>query len=135
MRVFLGGTVNESNWRDYVMPRLKIGYFNPVVEVWNDEAYERELYEREKCTFCLYVITPRLTGYYSFAEVIDDSFKRPKKTIYCYLHKDDQYKFSKQQIESLESLGRHIKENHGTWLQSLDEVINFLNSNVKSKIS
>ena len=43
MKVFLGGTVNGSNWREYVIPRLNIDYFNPVVSVWNDEAYEEQV--------------------------------------------------------------------------------------------
>ena len=34
-KVFLGGTCNESTWRDELMPLLKnegVEYFNPVVE-------------------------------------------------------------------------------------------------------
>ncbi len=32
MKVFLGGTVSDSKWRDYLIPKLEIEYFNPVVE-------------------------------------------------------------------------------------------------------
>jgi len=35
-RVFLGGTCNNSKWRDVLIPRLKIDYFNPVVDDWNE---------------------------------------------------------------------------------------------------
>lgn len=32
-RVFLGGTCNESTWRDELIKKLKIDYFNPVVKI------------------------------------------------------------------------------------------------------
>ena len=31
-KVFLGGTCNGSDWRKKLIPKLKIDYFNPVVE-------------------------------------------------------------------------------------------------------
>lgn len=31
-KVFLGGTCNESTWRDKIIPELLIDYFNPIVE-------------------------------------------------------------------------------------------------------
>ena len=95
MKVFLGGTVNGSNWRDLIIPRLKVDYFNPVVETWNEEARLQEIEERELCDFCLYVITPRMEGFYSIAEVADDSFKKNDKTIYCFLHKDGEFEFDR----------------------------------------
>lgn len=33
MKVFLGGTYNGSNWREKLIPNLKIDYFNPIVSV------------------------------------------------------------------------------------------------------
>jgi len=41
--VFLGGTCNGSKWRDILIPRLKISYFNPVVDNWTEEDYQKEL--------------------------------------------------------------------------------------------
>lgn len=37
-KIFLGGTCNESTWRDRVIKKLKIDYFNPVVEDWTPEC-------------------------------------------------------------------------------------------------
>lgn len=42
-KVFLGGTTNNTNWRDDLIKKLKIEYFNPVVDDWNEEAQEREI--------------------------------------------------------------------------------------------
>ena len=128
MKVFLGGTVNGSDWRDRLIPELDIDYFNPVVKDWDDEAYQRELFERQNCDFCLYVITPKMTGYYALAEVVDDSYKRPDRTLYCFLEKDEDKCFSEEEIESLKILGEQVKENGGNWLPTLDAIAKFLNS-------
>ncbi len=138
MKVFLGGTVNGSNWRDLMIPRLKIDYFNPVVPDWNDEAWQRELKERKHCDYVLYILTPRMEGYYSIAEVIDDSYKRPDRCIYCFVAEDGDRKFDDDQIASCEYTGKCVRENGGTWLKSIDEVVDLLNSaekNIKSKIA
>ncbi len=88
-KVFLGGTCNGSLWRNILKPKLKINYYDPVVPHWSEEAYQRELIEREECDYCFNVITPKMTGFYSIAEVIDDSNKRPNKTVFCTIDKDD----------------------------------------------
>ena len=33
-KVFLGGTCNESLWRDKLIKKLEIDYFNPIVKDW-----------------------------------------------------------------------------------------------------
>jgi len=126
-KVFLGGTTNDTDWRDKLIKKLRIDYFNPVVEDWDDGAQKREIKERKECDFVLYVITPKMMGVYSIAEVIDDSNKRPDKTIFCYLLKDDGKDFNKHQIKSLDMVGEMVKENGGQWLNTLDEISDYLN--------
>ena len=126
-KVFLGGTCNESTWRDELIKKLKIDYFNPVVDDWTEECYKGELRQREICDYCLYVITPRMTGVYSIAEVIDDSNKRPEKTIFCFLSNDDSKRFVNGQIKSLDKVGVMVENNGGKYFKSLDEVAEFLN--------
>ena len=125
-KVFLGGTTNNSNWRDELIKNLKIEYFNPVVKDWNEEAQKREIKEHKECDFVLYVITPKMEGVYSIAEAIDDSNKRPEKTIFCFL-KEDEKEFSKHQLNSLEMTGKMVEENGGKWLKSLEEISTYLN--------
>ena len=129
--VFLGGTCNDSTWREELIPQLSINYFNPVVPDWNEEAYKRELEARENSEFCLYVITPKMTGVYSIAEVVDDSNKRPEKTIFCFLEKDGDLEFDKHQLKSLVNTGKMVKANGATVLGSLTEVAEFLNKETK----
>lgn len=127
-KVFLGGTVADSTWREYIIPKLEIEYFNPVVEDWNEEAYQQELYERENCDYCLYVLTPKLKGFYSIAEVIDDANDRPNKTLLCILTEDGDVKFSHHQLKSLNAVGKMVVGNGARWFTSLDDVVRFLNS-------
>ena len=129
--VFLGGTCNDSTWREELIPQLTINYFNPVVPDWNEEAYKRELEARENSEFCLYVLTPKMTGVYSIAEVVDDSNKRPEKTVFCFLEKDGDLEFDKHQLKSLANTGKMVKANGATVLGSLTEVAEFLNKEAK----
>lgn len=133
-KVFLGGTCNDSDWREKLIDKLKIDYFNPVVPNWDDKAKERELKERETADYLLYVITPRMKGVYSIAECVDDSNKNPNKTIFCFLKTDkddkgEKIEFEDFQINSLNEVGKLIVRNGGIWLKSLDEVAKKLNEN------
>lgn len=126
-KVFLGGTCNESTWRDKLIEMLEIDYFNPVVEDWTEECYQEELKQREECDYCLYVITPKMTGMYSIAEVVDDSNKRPDKTIFCLLHEDEELKFTDGQLKSLIKVGIMVSLNGGTSCIRLEDVARVLN--------
>lgn len=129
-KVFLGGTCNESTWRDYLIKLLKIDYFNPVVEDWTEECMIEERKQRETCDYCLYTITPKMTGVYSIAEVVDDSNKRPEKTIFCLLaYEWNKESFDLSQLKSLNQVGKMVERNGGKYFRDLHEVANYLNSN------
>lgn len=128
MKVFLGGTTNNTNWRQDLIPKLKVDYFDPVVDDWDEEAYQQELKEREESEFVLYVITPKMKGVYSIAEVVDDSNKRPDKTLFCVLSKDEKEKFDKEQLKSLDAVDKMVVDNGGKSFESLDEVAEYLNN-------
>lgn len=126
-KVFLGGTCNESTWRDNLISMLKIDYFNPVVEDWTPECQKEEIRQRDKCDYCLYVVTPKMTGVYSIAEVIDDSNKRPQKTIFCYLEVDNGIAFEKGEIKSLNAVSKMAESNGAYIFSSLSQIADFLN--------
>lgn len=126
-KVFLGGTCNGSLWRDAVIKKLKIRYYNPCGEEWTPEMMKEELKQRRESDFCLYVITPKMGGFYSIAEVVDDSNKRPKKTIFCFVNDDEGKKFTDAQLRSLEQVARMVEKNGASYFNSLKEVIDFLN--------
>lgn len=126
-RVFLGGTCNGSTWRDELIPMLEIEYFNPVVEDWTEECMAEEIRQREECDFCLYVLTPKMTGVYSVAEVVDDSNKSPEKVILVVLKTDEEEAFDDHQWKSIKSVARMVKENGGEVFNSLRDVSIYLN--------
>jgi len=88
MKIFLGGTCNDSTWRSRLIPRLKCDYFNPVVENWTEECVKIEEEQKLICDKLLFVITPLQTGYYSFAEIISCSYEFPEKLIVCFSRED-----------------------------------------------
>lgn len=127
MEVFLGGTANNSSWRHYVMSKIEMDYFNPIVENWNEEAKQQEIEKRESCDWLLYVITPKMIGVYSIAEAVYDACNRPHKTLFCVLEKDDYNEFTEHQLSSLESTRKLIDGCGARVFNSLDEVIAFIN--------
>jgi hypothetical protein len=120
--VFLGGTCNGSRWRDELIPKLSIVSFNPVVAEWNEAAQAAEVAARENSDYVLYVVTPKMTGVYSIAEAVEDSNKRPEKTVFCYLAEDDGATFTPHQLKSLVQTGKLIAQNGGKVAASLEEV-------------
>jgi len=112
-KVFLGGTY-DSSWRNQVIQDLShagLDYFNPIVDDWDEEAKKREREARKSCDFCLYTITPKMTGVYSIAEVVDDSNKRPEKTVLVLLYKDEEAEFTVGQWKSLMAVGYMVGMN------------------------
>lgn len=127
MKVFLGGTMNDSSWRDELISDLKIDFFNPIVDVWDENAQLNEIKEKESCDFLLFVITPLMTGVYSIAEVVDASNKTPKKTILCVLDNDDGKKWTNSQRSSLNAVENLVHSNGAFVFKSLEETTSFLN--------
>lgn len=130
VKVFLGGTCNDSKWREDLISLLEptVNYYDPRVENWDEEAQQRELEERRICDFCLYVITPEMTGVYSIAEAVDDSNKRPQKTIFCYIPEDGSKKFTSGQLRSLYNVRKMIYRNGGNTFDTLKDIAEFLNN-------
>jgi hypothetical protein len=83
--VFLGGTCNEDPWRETAMEVLdaqKVPYFNPVVKDWDDKARAREEAVKSNLrTIQLFMITSKMTGVFSIAEVVHAGIMRPEKTL------------------------------------------------------
>lgn len=127
MKVFLGGTCNETTWRDTIISMLTIDYFNPVVDDWNEECMKTEREERKNCDFCLYTITPKMTGVYSIAEVVDDSNKRPERTIFILLKDDGNLSFNEGQWKSLKAVAHMVEENGGQVFENLQTAANYMN--------
>lgn len=123
MKVFLGGTCSGYKWRDKLIPMIKCDYYNPIVKSWNEEDRVREVKEREESDYVLYVITSGMKGFYSIAEVVDDSNKRPEKTLFCVLGKA----WDKQVYHSLCAVERLVESNGARVFNDLEDIENYLN--------
>jgi hypothetical protein len=129
--VFLGGTCNDSTWRDVLTALLdknRVDVFNPVVKDWTNECRVREMEARMCSDYVLYVITPKMTGIYSIAEVVDDSNKRPNRTLFCVLSQDGENMFTPHQVKSLKATELLVRSNGALVFDGLEEVAQFLNS-------
>jgi len=133
IKVFEGGTCNNSKWRDVLETKLDsacalnmIELFNPVVDDWNAEAQKREVLYKENCDFQLFVITPKMTGVFSIAEAIDCSNKNPEKCIFCILQEDEGDAFTDGQMKSLIQTSKMIINNGGHAYASIKSVADYL---------
>jgi len=125
IRVFLGGTCNNSTWREQLKPLLvNVDYFDPVVKDWTPECQAEEIRQREICDIVLYTITKEMLGIYSIAEVVDDSNKRPEKVILCILEEG----LPDFQIKSLKAVAKMVTGNNAFVSYSLEDVAEYLNS-------
>lgn len=127
MKVFLGGTCSGWRWRDKLQPLLKCDFYNPIVKNWSEKDRLKEVHERETSDYVLYGITNGIKGVYSIAEVVDDSNKRPKKTLFLNLYREDERNFTKQMSHSLKAVENLLRENGVTCFDSIESVANFLN--------
>ena len=130
LKVFLGGTCNDSTWRDELIPKLGIDYFNPVVEDWTPECQtEEERQKSEECNVHLYVITPKQTGVFSIAEMIESSCNKNVITV-IYIQEEDGagFTFDEFRKRSWNAVVR-MAQKHGAFIMnSLNDVATFLNT-------
>ena len=127
-KVFLGGTCNGTNWRELLIDKLQIKYFNPVVEDWTEEAQQIEKHEKTICDLQLYVITPQMSGVFSIAEVVDSSNKLPKgKTVLTLLKEWNGEEFTKAQWKSILAVAKMVENNGAKVLYNIRDTSDYLN--------
>ena len=71
-----------------------------------------------------------MTGVYSIAEVIDDSNKRPSRTIFVRLFKDGNETFTTGQWKSLGAVAEMVERNGGVAFFDLEAAAYWINSAV-----
>lgn len=142
-RVFLGGTCNDSKWRDLLEPMLERPTFNPVVAIWTKYALENELKQRRECGIILYTITPVMNGVYSIAEVVEDSILAYlennygkegvgyKHVVFTIIGSDsttgEDAKFSEHQLKSLEAVSAMVAKYGVKTFRNLKDTAKYIN--------
>lgn len=118
--VFLGGTCNESRWREDLIELyglytqsddIRLNFYNPVVPDWTPECMINENYQKANCDIQLYCITPKMTGVFSIAEIVDASNKCPERLVVILMTKDGLDRFNEGQWKSLLAMKAMIEDN------------------------
>ncbi len=139
MKINLGGTCGNSNWRDILIPMLRkeIFYRNPLLSKgewkYNEEEKKNKLEILKTCDYLLYVITPEQKGFCSIASVVDYSNKEPHKVIFCVLNDFNGQKFDKHQLESLNYVKDIVRNNGGIIFDNLEQIATYLNQRCSIK--
>ncbi len=131
IKVFLGGTCDNSTWREELIKKLdlnNISVFNPIVKRWSHEDQIKEDMHKIEDDICLFVITPEGEGFYSFVEVTDYSNKNPNKTVFCVLYEANGEYFQEHEKKSIAKTIEIIKSNGVKVLNNLNEVANYINN-------
>ena len=137
IKIFLGGTIGEKDWRQILIPFLEkynIDYFNPVLpqEVdWTEEARINEEMQKKICNIHLYVITPEMKGIYSIAEAVQSSNSSENITIICFLNEYNGKRFSERLHNNFVSVGTLIVNNPETYVffnikDTLQKILEFI---------
>ncbi|MFT5819816.1 MAG: hypothetical protein ACI8ZM_001041 [Crocinitomix sp.] len=128
MRAFIGGGLGaESEVLNTFKSELKIDYFDPDTLPNDFHSFKIAKVEWTSCEYCVYLISPLMRGFDQIVNVVDDSNKRPTKTVYCFLLEDNGGKFTEHQVKSLKAIGEIVKKNGAFWFESMADVTEFLN--------
>lgn len=130
--VFLGGTWNDSTWRDRVIQQLTIDYYNPIIKdrPWTPEDARIENHVKSLADILLFVITPLQHGFYSIAELTYAACKTiDRKVIIAFINEDDNVSFTVRQSKSNAQIVELLKnEKNVTFANSIQEVVEILNN-------
>lgn len=128
MNVYLAGGLNaESSVLINLKSELRIDHFDPSTLPNDFHSFKVSKEAWENCDYCLYIISPLMKGFDQIVNAVDDSNKRPNKTLYCFLLEADNSKFTEHQVKSLKAIGETVKKNGARWFESLSEAVQFLN--------
>jgi hypothetical protein len=98
------------------------------VEDWTPKCQaEEERQKNEECNYQLYVITPKMTGFFSIAEVVESAITIQDKTVFCVLTKDEGLEFDKAQVKSLNAVKNMIRKYNAVCCDTLKEIADYLN--------
>lgn len=132
-KVFLGGVRNGDNWRDRLIPLLSVEYYNPEAEDDTERGELEKAKQKRECDFRLYVITMDVKGLYWVAEVVDDSNKKPDKTILCILEGTEGSFIHGHLCRSIWSVADLVKDNGAAVFTRLEQVAAYLQLRTSSK--
>ena len=140
--VFLGGTWNNTTWRNEFINLMKevnpkIRLFNPIVENWTQDCIDLENFVKAHAVYHIYVITPKMTGSYSIAEMIDSVHDKSKK-VYIHIMDHDiddngeEVKWDPSVRNSLTAVSNMVVSHGGIATSSISEMVEKIDKDYRS---
>ena len=126
-RVFLGGT-QDSDWRDKLIPKLRIDYFNPLSHELTPEFKDEIEQQKASCTFLLTVITPNFKDFEDTLRVVIDSSKQPEKTLLYVLQLDNGKSYTEAELTNMNASESLVYKNGAKTFGSMRQVAAWLNN-------
>lgn len=125
--VFLGGTCAGPDYRKVLIPKLKVEYFNPVVENWTPADADKENEAKETAFVNLFVLTPAAVGSYSVAELVEVAITSNRPVLFAFVTLNDQA-WSEHQQKSNVQIARLLAKHKAIQCEDLDHVATIINS-------
>lgn len=125
---FLGGTINGSNWRQSLIDKLKVNYFDPVVNDWNPDHRRTEEMAKSAAKVLVYAITPKQTGFYTIAEMTHAVFGDLRPVAILILDEDEGVLYDDHQQASISAIKELLHQRIDLCLfDNVDELAQYLN--------
>jgi hypothetical protein len=133
--VYLGGTENDSTWRDMLVPKVSgVRCYIPSNPDWDKDALAREQSIRRSATLLLFTYTPRQQLPDLAAEVILAAVHSPERVVFCVKAEDFEAElFTKAQSDALGRIGQMVLDLGGAFIPSFDDLPSFLRTRLGVK--
>lgn len=124
--IFLGGTIAGPDYRELLIPLLKVPYFNPVVYNWTEADAVRENIAKQAAAINVFVITPAAIGMYSVAEMTELAITSDKP-LYVMFMEVEGYSWNEHQVKSNTQIKKLLSKYNVLLFEDLPLLANALN--------
>lgn len=130
IKVFLGGTVKNTSWREKLISKLhkNIDFFDPTVEIWDNEAIEKEKIEKEICDILLFYICDN--SIFSLYELIVYSLDPRKNVIFCFQLEEK----NEHETKTLNLISNELKSKGSIVFDDLDKIADYINNSSSNNL-
>lgn len=125
--IFLGGTCNNSDWREEFSNKFKkeciddsVELFNPVVDDWTEECRKKEDEVKKLAKLNLFVITPEMKGTFSIAEAVECSHF--SKVFFAIINRNGEFDIASN--KSFDAIGEIVEKHGGIYKNYTHEYYN-----------
>lgn len=121
-RVFIAGRGDYGNWRSDI--KRLLGEAVDTIESAGRGMInaQRDAFEKEHADSIVFVITPSALSTFDLANAVNESNKRPEKTIVCFLSAGSEWMHDPRRYAELAEIRAILEANGATCVNSLTEI-------------